>query len=274
VELSRLIRRAVVDRDGRRVGTVADIGVRLVDPTPVVTRVVVWASRRTTLDVGWSDVRNVDEDRVELGTAGAVLEARPRDDELLLRRDVLDTRVFDIAGKRLARVVDVRLALHDGILEVVGVEVGPGALLRRIGLARLAQRLPENPIAWSAVYLASVRSHALQLTTPAARRLSPADLAELLGHLPTGRGAHLLEGLPTRVAADALSRARPRPGGRLVRSIAPPRSSVRCRVTMRRRRCDTCRHASSTPCSPSSTRSEWASFAARSRTRRAPPAGP
>ena len=226
MELSRLIRRAVVDRDGRRVGAVADLGVRLDDPVPVVTRVVVRTSRRAATDVAWSDVRAVDEDRVELGTAG--VGARPlglNDDELLLKRDVLDTQVLDIAGKRLARVADVRLALANGALEVVGVEVGPGALLRRIGLARLGQHFPENPIAWSGVHLASVRGHALQLTTPAARRLSPADLAELLGHLPTGRGADLLEGLPTGVAADALSHARPRLGGRLLRSIAPHRAA-------------------------------------------------
>lgn len=225
MELSRLIGRAVVDRDGHRVGAVTDLCVRLADPAPVVTRVVVRTSRRTTADVEWSDVRAVDEDRVELGAAGIVARPRRGDDELLLRRDVLDTQVLDLAGKRLARVADVRLAQANGFLEAVGVEVGLGAMLRRIGLRRLAQRFPENPIAWSAVHLASVRGHALQLTTPAAQRLSPADLAELLGHLPTGRGADLLEGLPAGVAADALSRARPGLGGRLVRSIAPHRAA-------------------------------------------------
>lgn len=225
MELSRLIRREVVDCDGHRVGTVADLGARLGDPRPVVTQMVMRTSRRATLRVGWSDVSTVDEDRVELGTAGMPVEAHPREDELLLKHDVLDTQVFDIAGKRLARVADVRLALTNGVLEVVGVEVGPGALLRRIGLARIGQRFPENPIAWSAVHLASVRGHALQLTTPAAQRLGPADLAELLGHLPTGRGADLLEGLPAGVAADALSHARPRLGARLVRSIAPHRAA-------------------------------------------------
>jgi len=219
------MRREVVDRDGRHVGVVADIGVRLGDAAPIATRLVVRTAGRATLGVEWSDLRDIDEDRVELRTVGRPTGQPPRDDELLLARDVLDTQVFDIAGKRLARVGDVRLALDDGILRVVGVEVGAGALLRRIGLRRLARRFPENPIAWSGVHLATVRGHALQLTSPAARRLSPSDLAELLGHLPTGRGANLLEGLPAGVAADALSHARPHLGGRLVRAIAPHRAA-------------------------------------------------
>ena len=219
------MRRAVVDRDGRHVGVVADIAIRLDDPAPRATRLLVRIARGEVLGVAWSSVRDLDEDRIELGTVGLPEGEPARDDELLLGREVLDTQVLDIAGKRLARVGDVRLALDDGILRVAGVEVGAGTLLRRIGLRRLAQRFPENPIAWSGVHLTTARGHALQLTSPAAQRLSPSDLAELLGHLPTGRGAHLLEGLPAGVAADALSHARPHLGGRLVRAIAPNRAA-------------------------------------------------
>lgn len=56
---------------------------------------------------------------------------------LLLGRDVLDTQVFDIAGKRLARVGDVRLEEDQGTLRAVGVEVGVGAVMRRLGLLAL-----------------------------------------------------------------------------------------------------------------------------------------
>lgn len=65
----------------------------------------------------------------------------------------------------------------------------------------------------------------MTLATQTARRLTPADLEQLLGHLPTSHGAALLEGLPPRVAADALSHSRPHMGARLVRAIAPNRAA-------------------------------------------------
>ncbi len=63
------------------------------------------------------------------------------DDEILLVRDVLDTQIVDVVGQRLARVADVVLTrTADDRLELVGVEVGFGGVLRRLGLRRLAAR--------------------------------------------------------------------------------------------------------------------------------------
>ena len=56
-------------------------------------------------------------------------------------RDVLDTQIIDLVGQRLARVADVVLTrTADDRLELVGVEVGFGGVLRRLGLRRLAAR--------------------------------------------------------------------------------------------------------------------------------------
>lgn len=175
--------------------------------------------------VPWSRVRRIGEARLELCGTGLCGGETVPDDALLLGRDVLDCQVFDAAGKRLARVGDVRLQDDGGVLRVVGVEVGTGVVIRRLGLARLAARWREDPIDWKDVHLASARGHALTLGTQTAHRLSPSDLAELLGHLPANRGADLLEELPPRLAAEALSHARPRMGARLVRAIAPKRAA-------------------------------------------------
>ena len=226
MELTRLQRREVVDGDGQHVGTVVDVAVSLAETYPAATHILVRTAPRSTVAIPWSQVRTVGETCVELRVAGVRLPGEPLpDDTLLLGRDVLDTQVFDLAGKRLARVGDVRLEEDQGTLRAVGVEVGSGAVMRRLGLARLARRRHEDPIAWTDLHLASARGHTLALATQTARRLTSADLAELLGHLPTGRGAALLEGLPPRVAADALSHSRPHMGARLVRAIAPHRAA-------------------------------------------------
>jgi sporulation protein YlmC with PRC-barrel domain len=220
VELTRLLGREVTGPDGREVGTIKDVAVRLGEGYPALTHVLVHRRGGGTWAVTWSEVRKLDEDRLELtGTPHA--GQTPPDDVVWLRRDVLDCQVFDARGKRLARVADVRLEAGDGMARVVGVEVGVGAVLRRLGAGRLGRRWREDPIDWTDVHLASARGHTLALTGPTVHRLSPSDLAELLGHLPAGRGADLLEELPARVAADALSHSRPRLGARLVRAIAP-----------------------------------------------------
>ena len=45
-------------------------------------------------------------------------------DELLLARDVLDTQIFDLGGRRLTRVADIELAWRDREVRVVGVDIG------------------------------------------------------------------------------------------------------------------------------------------------------
>lgn len=225
MELCHILGRPVVDPDGRQLGVVADLTVRLDPPHPAVTGVAVSDRRHHVRTVPWTQVRELDEDQVVLGPDAGGAEAGT-EGELFLRRDVLDAQVFDVVGKRLARIADVRLVRRGGELRVVGVEVGVGAVLRRLGLARLARRWREAPIDWAGVHLVSGRGHALQLDAdPEARRLSPSDLAQILARLPTERGATLLERLPPRVAADALSHSRPRLGGRLVRAVEPARAA-------------------------------------------------
>ncbi len=55
-------------------------------------------------------------------------------DEILLRRDVPDTQIVDVAGQRLARVADVLCARTRGVrLEILGVEVGIPAACALVG---------------------------------------------------------------------------------------------------------------------------------------------
>ena len=86
---------------------------------------------------------------------------------VLLVRDVLDTQIVDVVGQRLARVADVVLTpTADGHLELIGVEVGFGGVLRRLHLPVL--RSGEDVVVWSDLHLTSERGHAVQLATPRA----------------------------------------------------------------------------------------------------------
>lgn len=227
MELTRIRGRDVVDSEGIRIGVVADLGVRLTSQDyPCVSHVLVRFATGGSGVVEWAMVHTLDEDRVELSAAATpFVSGTVPDDVLLVVRDVLDCQVFDAAGARLARVADVRLAVDHGTLRIMGVEVGVGAVLRRLGLVRTSRRWPEDPIDWGDLHLASARGHALMMRSATVHRLTPPQLAALLGHLPADRGGELLAVLPSEVAADAISRARPRLGARLMRTIAPHRAA-------------------------------------------------
>lgn len=220
MELSRLLRREIVDRDGVRVGRVADLAVRPDIPYPPVTELVVCEGRDRVV-APWGDVGELDEERVTLRGAG-VPRGRVPDGRLLLGRDVMDTQIYDAAGSRFARVGDVRLARHGDALRVVGVEVGPRSVMRRLGLRRIAGRSAEAPIDWADVHLVAARGRALRIQmADRARRLTPTQLAQVVARLPTEHAAELLRRLPAEQAAGALTHSRPRVGGRLVRAVDP-----------------------------------------------------
>jgi hypothetical protein len=147
------------------------------------------------------------------------------DDEIRLARDVLDTQVVDIRGQRLARVADVVLARTlDGHLEVIGVEVGFGAVLRRLGLTRLAARAGGDAVAWTDLHLTSERGHAVQLATPrsAVHRLNARALAALVSRLDTESATEVLATRGPSLAADVVRAAHPAVGERVLRALPVP----------------------------------------------------
>jgi hypothetical protein len=195
---------------------------------PPVTAVRVRCSRRQVVLLRWEAIASFEESAVQLRSPVSELrETELQPDELLLGRDVLDTQIVDIAGKRLVRVSDVELAREAGTLRVVAVDVGLSSLLRRLGLRwvarRLQARMKAEAVAWEDLHMTSARGHALECSTVGKRlrRLGPAELAQLVARLPLSRGLELLGTVEPARAAGALGAARPRLGGRMLQELPP-----------------------------------------------------
>lgn len=144
------------------------------------------------------------------------------EDEIMLVRDVLDTQIVDIVGQRLARVADVVLnRCADSRLELVGVEVGFGAVLRRLRLRQLASHAGEDVVAWTDLHLTSERGHAVQLATPrsAVHHLDAAELAALISRLDIESATDVLAIRERHIAADAVRAAHPTVGERVLRAM-------------------------------------------------------
>jgi len=155
MRLSDVLSRPVRDTSGRRIGRVRDVLAEASGPNPRVTALVTDGGR-----VPWAAVASLSRD-------GATVSAEPRGGgpagELGLRRDVLDHQLLDPDGRHVTRVGDVHLAADAGGLHVAGIEVGPAPVVRRLGLRRVANRLPPRTIAWEQLDAEALHRHLLEL---------------------------------------------------------------------------------------------------------------
>jgi sporulation protein YlmC with PRC-barrel domain len=227
--LSELVGWRVLSRAGDHLGRVADASVVLGPAHPPLHRLLVRLTRRTTrlvpcVGVTLDPVRRV----VQLGGDTALQGVGPHepqleDGELLLRRDVLDTQVVDLAGHRLARVSDVLLRMDGNRVTVQGVDLGTGALLRRIGLGALVADDAGVIVDWPDLHLTSPRGHAVQLGLDEAsfRTLDAPGLAQLLTRLSTSAATDVVRASEPAEAAAALHRSHHRTARRLVHALSP-----------------------------------------------------
>jgi sporulation protein YlmC with PRC-barrel domain len=226
LSLSALVGRPVTASTRSRVGWLRDLVVDLGSPSTSVSAAVL-GDFRDRWRVPWTDLAVEPPGTLRLtGGAGVRSEQDPptlveheheHEHELMLVRDVLDTRVYDVSGRRTTRVGDVWLDLQpDGSLVVAGLEVGAEVLLRRLGLRRQNARAVRL-VPLSRVHLTSPHGHRVQLVTPSSsvHALGDADLAHLLTHLPTSAAADLVRQLPDDEVSQAVEHLHPQVVSRL-----------------------------------------------------------
>ena len=129
-----------------------------------------------------------------------------RDGEVLLRKDVLDHQIIDITGRRIVRVNDVQLARVEDAYRLVGVDVSPQALLRRLGPRALSERIVGRQIiGWNeAQYLASAAPVQLKVSYDRLSEINPVDLARIVDALSYRESAEIVAALDDETAAETL----------------------------------------------------------------------
>jgi magnesium transporter len=229
--LSKLLGQTVRDVEGRSAGTLQDVVVSLRQKYPRVTLLVVKRGNRR-LTVPWDAVSSLEESGTMLFVRGADLQERePGANELLLSGQVLDKQIVDTEGRKVIRVNDVQLARSGDHLRVVAVDVSSGALLRRIGLSRVTNRLAKKSqphfIDWVNVDLQASDSAAVHLTVPRTELslLHPADIAEIANELTPEERVAVFEELEDEVAADAVGEMLPSVQASLLREMEPEKAA-------------------------------------------------
>jgi len=214
--LSELLRMNVVDGDGTFIGRIGDIGVKLGESFPLVTKIVLrQRGRREPLILPWGVVRSVSTEAVTLSQPMGELPSAGLDEgEILLLESVLDDQIVDVEGHRVVRVNDLKLGAVRGQVRLVAAGVGTRSLLRRLNIEGIAIRLwswfgrrpHERLISWEHVHSLDPTSQQLRLDLEREklRRLNPADLADILGELSALDRTAVVSSLDDETAAAAM----------------------------------------------------------------------
>ncbi len=218
--MSELMGKPVADVDGERIGRLKDLvaSVRGEMPHPEIVAIVV-TRPGGSLIVPLSDVVVLVAPAVPLTKRLCdIVPYEPGENDLFLARDVLDRQIIDTNGVRVVRVNDLELARVNSHYYVANVDVGGLGLLRRLGLAKTAQRLagrigrglPPGVISWDGVERLP-GEQPLRLKVPGEKmmELHPADLAEIISDLSRSESSKLLEALDVKTVANTLEEVEP-----------------------------------------------------------------
>jgi len=214
---SRLQNTKVFDLSGRQVGTLQDLLVSLQHEYPPVTALVVKTPRRKQpKKVPWSQVLSFEESEIFLsGYLERIEEHTQTEQEMWLLKEILDKQIVDTEGRKLIRVQDVQLARVNGNIRVMAVDISTHAILRRLGLAFLSERLSSRKaphfIDWSNVNLVpgKVSQINLKVSLEKLGLLHPADIADIMHELSPEQRRAVLQSLDHEVAADTIEEMAP-----------------------------------------------------------------
>ncbi|MCL4474171.1 MAG: CBS domain-containing protein [Actinobacteria bacterium] len=213
--LSKLLGQQVKDSRSQSVGVLDDIVVTIKRKYPSATKLVVKKGRQKML-LPWQLVRNFEESQTMLRLPESELKAvEPEDGEIFLAGDILDKQIVDTEGHKLIRVNDLQLARANGSLRVVGVDISGGAIMRRLGLSKLAERLSRRVephlLDWKAVEPVSggEAGMKLQVTHDKLALLHPADIADIANELSPEERVAVVESLEDEIAADTVEEMHP-----------------------------------------------------------------
>ncbi|HEV2846524.1 MAG TPA: CBS domain-containing protein [Thermoanaerobaculia bacterium] len=204
--LTSIVDRPVEGKTGELIGKIDDLIVRIgEDRYPPIAGLVVKDGRRRFF-VPATHLQTLNgAARLASSTVDLQTFTR-RSGEVLLRRDVLDHQLIDIEGRRIVRVNDVQLTPIEGVYRVVGVDISPQALLRRLGPRALAGRIVgRQVIDWTDVqYLASAAPVQLKVSYDRLAELNAVDLARIVDALSYRESVEIVTNLDEETAAETL----------------------------------------------------------------------
>jgi magnesium transporter len=218
--LSEILDQKVVDSQGKIIGKLMDLRVKLGELFPPVIAVRVKQKRnREIVSFPWDKISDIQGVVVKLkpGAEQYTVDINVKEREILLREEILDDQVVDTYGAKVERVNDLHLLLTEGQLRVVHVDFGIRGVLRRLGWIGFvdtltnwlfAYQVPEKLLSWKYIHPLSQdpvkKSLKLDLTLRKLSEIPSADLADILEELDPHERSYVFKSLDVEAQADAL----------------------------------------------------------------------
>jgi magnesium transporter len=218
--LSEILNRRVVDWEGKKIGKVVDLRIKLGElfPPAVSMRIRQKAGGKLA-SYPWAAIEGIDEDRVRLKkeSQGQSIDLDLGPGEMLLRDEILDDQVLDTHGARVERVNDLHLLLSEGKLRVVHVDFGIRGIFRRLGWIGFvdaltdwlfAYRIPDKLLSWKYIQPLSQdpqkKALKLNVTQRKLSEIHPSDMADILEELDQHERSYVFRSLDVETQAEAL----------------------------------------------------------------------
>jgi magnesium transporter len=243
---SQLQGKPVYNPDGKIVGRVYDFVARSGEKYPQITALIFAAGWITPslFICPWENIAITETNEFRLTQKQLLIFShRKAENEIFLRKEILDQQIIDTHGGKVVRVNDLHLLSAEEQLRLAHADIGMRGIVRRLGwengidaLVRVFNRKSkylkqEHFITWKVVQLLTltppkggdeaIRPHRLQLNIDQTQltKLHPADLAEILEDLDYRERAALFSTLDAETASDALAEVDPSLQSALLESV-------------------------------------------------------
>ena len=220
IYVSSVIGRSVINSKGEQLGVLRDLVMIPGDVFPEVSHII-FKSSKGLQSLPWSEVAlftHVVISSVGIHPPGL----RPHEhteDEILVKRDILDKQIVDVDGAKVVRVNDIKLGNLDRKLCIFSVDIGFRGLLRRLGYERFGdvaarifkKNIPHSEISWQYVQPLEIHSSklALNIARSQMNEIHPADLADILENIPIRNLRTVLDSMGTELTGETLYELEP-----------------------------------------------------------------
>jgi magnesium transporter len=212
----------VVDRLQEPVGGVRDFVLTVGEVFPRITGLLVRVhDKQADLVVLMGEIDLIGKQFVAVKSLkDRIVFTKPRADELLLWRDMMDKQIVDTEGARVIRVNDLKLGKIEQDIRLIAADVGFRGLLRRSGFLGIfnfifglfRKKVPDTLIGWDHVEQLKTGRVKGMITVPAKHvsEMHPADIANIISQVHSEERTAIFASLADKTAAESLHELEPK----------------------------------------------------------------
>jgi CBS domain-containing protein/sporulation protein YlmC with PRC-barrel domain len=214
VYFSRVLKKMVINEHGKKIGMLSDLVMVPGEGFPQVSNLLVRQDKRT-ISIPWSSISLFNRYVVSVRGSVTYFDAHVEaENEILVKRDILDKQIVDVDGAKVVRVNDIKLGKYKEFLCILSVDIGLAGLLRRLGFetfgkkvaSLLNKEISRQEISWEYVQPLEMNLSRLALTMAQDQlsEMHPADLASIISNISHQHIQTVLISLDTETAGEAL----------------------------------------------------------------------